>query len=133
MIVLTESEARAIYLALHRGAQLDGEDIAGLFLKTSGHQLLKDGELSLLLDKLACNRARVYPRYEMIFDGGKHYLPLWQAAVWYDCDWTKVEIGEWVVNGPVASEEDLAKMRRPLNDTDRFLIQDAADRHSESK
>ena len=132
-ITLTESEARAIYLALSRGAKLDGEDILGLFLKTSGKQLLKDGELTALVDKLECNPNHDYPRYEMIIDGLTHYLPLQQAAAWYDCGWTKVEIGRWVLTGPVKVTDDLAAMRRPVNDTDRDQIREAADQHSEGK
>lgn len=130
-ITLTENEARAIYLALSRGAKLDGEDVIGLFLKTSGTQLLADSELVALINKLECNPSRDYPRYEMIFEGGSHYLPLRQAAGWYDCGWTKVEVGEWVLLGPVT--EDLAKMRRRLNADDRDQIREAADQHSESK
>jgi len=132
-ITITENEARAIYLALHRGAQREGEDILGLFLKTSGDQLLKDGELVALVDKLEGNPKRDYPRYEMIFEGGSHYLPLWQAASWYDCGWTKVEIGQWVITRAATSAEDALQARRAMNDTDRETIRDAADRHSESK
>lgn len=132
-ITLTENEARAIYLALHRGAQHEREDISGLFLKTSGSQLLDDTELVALINKLEGNPTSDYPRYEMIFEGGKHYLPLWQAGAWYDSGWTKVEIGEWVIMGPMKVMDDLAKFRRPLTDADRAQIQDAADRHNEGK
>jgi hypothetical protein len=126
-ITITENEARAIYLALHRGAQREGEDILGLFLKTSGEQLLNDGQLVALLDKLEGNPNRDYPRYEMIFEGGSHYLPLWQAASWYDCGWIKVEIGQWVID---AFDP---KSRRPLTAADRDTIREAADQHSEDK
>lgn len=133
-ITITESEARAIYLALARGARLDGEDIYGLFLKTSGTQLLKDGELTALVDKLEGNPSHDYPRYEMIIEGGSHYLPLSQAASWFDCGWTKVEIGRWVLTGATSpSSEGLAMIRRPLDATDRDQIREAADRHSEAK
>lgn len=126
-ITLSENEAKAVYLALSRGANHEGEDLIGLFLKTSGTRLLGDIELLDLIDKLECGQpGRNYPRYEMIFDGGTHYLPLWQAASWYDCGWTKVEIGQWVLQNDDGT-------RRPMTDADRDAIRDAADRHSESK
>jgi hypothetical protein len=127
-VTLNEKECRALYLALSRGARHEREDLIGLFLKTSGSQLLGDTELIELIDKLECGQpGRNYPRYEMIFEGGTHYLPLWQAASWYDCGWTKVEIGQWVL------QSDDGKSRRSMNDADRDAIRDAADRHSESK
>lgn len=128
-IEISENEAKVIYLALYRGAQHEREDILGLFLKTSGSQLLDDKELVALLDKIECGReGRNFPRYEMIFEGGSHYLPLWQAGAWYDCGWTKVEIGEWVID----ADHPLAR-RRQMNDTDRDRIRYEADRHSERK
>lgn len=133
MITLTANETRAIYLALLRGAQREGEDILGLFLKTSGAQLLGDGALVALIDKLEGNPNRDYPRYAVIFEGATHYLPLWQAASWYDCGWMKVELGEWVLTGPLTAPIDLASVRRPLTEADRELIRDAADRYSEGK
>ena len=136
-ITITESEARAIFLALSRGAKLDGEDIIGLLLKTSGTRLLKEGELTALVDKLECNLLGLsggdYPRYEVIIEGSTHYLPLRQAASWYDCGWTKVEIGEWVLTEPVKVPDDSAKVRRPLSAADRDQIREAADQHSEGK
>ena len=132
-ITITDNEARAIYLALNRGAQREGEDIIGLFLKTSGSQLLQDDELVALIDKLEGNPNRDYPRYAMVFEGGTHYLPLWQAAAWYDCSWTKVEIGDWVLTRKSTSVEDVPKTRRAMTVADRETIRDAADRHSESK
>ena len=131
--MLTENEARAIYLALSRGAKLDSEDVIGLFLKTSGTRLLADSELVALINKLECNPSRDYPRYEMVIEGSAQYLPLRQAASWYDSGWTKVEIGRWVLLGPPKAMDDLAKMRRPLNADDRDQIREAADQHSESK
>lgn len=128
-ITLSENEAKALYLALHRGAQHEREDIYGLLLKTSGSQLLDDKELVALVDKIECGReGRNFPRYEMIFEGGSHFLPLGEAASWYDCGWMKVEIGTWVID----AAHPLAR-RRPMTDTDREQIQLAADRHSESK
>lgn len=127
-IVLSENEAKAVYLALHRGAQREGEDIAGLFLKTSGSQLLGDVEICALIDKFECGRAGTnYPRYEMIFEGGSHYVPLEQAGEWFDCGWVKVEIGQWVL------QTNDGKSRRSMTSADRDAIRDAADRYSESK
>lgn len=128
MITLDADECKALYLALCRGAQRDGDDILGLIMKTSGHQLLSDARIVELVRKISDGApGKFYPRYEMIFDGGTHYLPLWQAASWYDCGWTKVEIGQWVVDSADPTS------RRAMTDTDRDAIREAADRHSESK
>lgn len=51
-IRLRPEEIRAIYYALVRGAELDREDVRGLFLKASGHMILDDGQLDTLLHKL---------------------------------------------------------------------------------
>jgi hypothetical protein len=127
-ITLSEKEAKAVYLALSRGAQRNGEDLIGLIMKTSGHQLLNGAEIVALVDKITDGEPnKNYPRYEMIFEGGTHYLPLWQAGSWYDCGWTKVEIGKWVLDSADT------KSRRPMTDTDRDMIRDAADRSSENK
>jgi len=127
-ITLSLNEARAVYLALCRGAQREGEDLIGLFMKTSGTRLVSEGALLALIDKISNGApGKFYPRYEMIFEGGTHYLPLWQAGSWYDCGWTKVEIGQWVIDSPDP------KSRRSMTDADRDVIRDAADQHSESK
>lgn len=135
MITLNERECRALYLALHRGACCVGEDIIGLFLKTSGAQILDgDGEVCRLIDKIRCGRpAETYPLYEMKFEGGTHYLPLDEAAAWYDCGWLKVEIGDWVLTREAKSVKDVPNTRRAMTAGDREVIRYAADRHSESK
>ena len=133
-ITLNKRECKALYLALHRGAQREGEDILGLILKTSGAQFVGDGELCALIDKIRCGApTESYPLYEMIFEGGTHYLPLSEAASWYDCGWTKVEIGQWVLTRKAQLVEDVPKTRRAMTDGDREVIRYAADRHSESK
>jgi hypothetical protein len=135
MITLNKRECRALYLALHRGAQREGEDVLGLILKTSGAQILDgDSEICALVDKIRCGAAeQKYPLYEMKFEDGAHYLPLDEAASWYDCGWLKVEIGNWVLTRDSKSVEDVPNTRRAMTAGDREVIRYAADRHSESK
>ena len=51
-IRLRQDEIRAIYYALVRGAELDGEDVHGLFMKATGHAILDDAKLNDLIRKL---------------------------------------------------------------------------------
>lgn len=44
-IILDEREAIAVSLALGRLARYEGEDMIGVFMKTSGHLVLDEGEL----------------------------------------------------------------------------------------
>jgi hypothetical protein len=66
-----------------------------------------------------------FPKYMIITDGKRQWLPLRQAGVAWDNGWARVEMGSFVL------EADGSE--RPITDSERAEIQDIADDYSASK
>lgn len=66
-----------------------------------------------------------YPKYLIITNGRRQWLPLRQAGIAWDNGWAKVEMGSFVL------EADGTE--RPITAAEQVQIQDIADDYSASK
>ena len=66
-----------------------------------------------------------FPKYLMKIDGQRKFLSLSEAGRAYDSGFTKVDFGRYILNADFTV--------RPMEESDRVNISEAADKHSESK
>jgi len=137
-------EAQEVFAALESGAErkalvgelidvtavLDGlcaalQVSAEEFEQTHSAKLQREGDFS---ERFVWRRASKpprgsFPQYHLIVEGQDKWLPLEDAGATYDSGFVRVDLGQWVLDGP-----DNAPRR--MSDIDREAIRNAADVYS---